>query len=383
MKSKKILNFVLDEKFIDEIIKTQDLFKDFEHEYYYILPPRKHSLKQIKDLQRVRMIRIKELNSLLNRTDIGGIFLHSLYSYPIKMIAQIPSEIKVFWFAWGYDIYERPIGNPLIKLPLYRNFTHMELKKPQYLPIHIRKISNKIMKKFLTNGIHEKRTFLKAIERINFFSGILPIEFDLVKNKINFKAKRVEYKYQYPLSDEYTMKIEYNGNNILIGNSANATNNHLDILHKLSDLNINDRKLIAPLSYGGDTLYIKSVKKYGSKIFGSNWLALDQLMTLDDYQNLISSCNVGIFLIERQQAMGNINMMLRRGCKVFLSETSVIYKHLTSLGIKVFSFEKDLNQENIDTPLTEKEKRLNREITLKTCTYAAAERRFKNLYKLI
>ena len=75
--------------------------------------------------------------------------------------------------------------------------------------------------------------------------------------------------------------------------------------------------------------------------------------------------------------------MLRRGCKVFLSETSVIYRYLRSIGIQVYSFESELTQENLDTPLSAEEKDRNREILLQSSTFEAAQLRFKELYELL
>lgn len=380
---KKILNFVLDEKFTDLIIRIQDYFKDYEHEYYFVSVSGSSDFKQIKTTQRIQSIRIEDIKSLYTRTDIGAIFLHSLYSFPIKLIPHIPSQIKVFWFSWGYDIYERPIGNPLINLSLHKEKTKKELQKAKYIPLKTKGFINKIIKRILINGINEKKSYLKAIHRVDFFSGILPIEYDIVKAATKFRAERVEYKYQDPKSNEFSREMGYNGNNILIGNSAHSTNNHLDILNKLKDFNLDKRKLIVPLSYGGNPRYIRSVNDYGCQYFGEKWNALNSMMNYQKYQDVITSCNIGIFLIERQQGMGNINMMLRRGCKIFLSETSIIYKYLKSIGVKVFSFENELTQESLDTPLTKEEKERNRNIIMESCTIEAAEKRFTDIYKLI
>lgn len=383
MSSKKILNFVLDEKFTDAIIMTHDLFEEYEHEYIFVNSSGNHNFKLVKYYKRIHIIKINDLQNLFKRTDIGGLFLHSLYSYPIKLITKIPPAIKIFWFSWGYDIYERPIGNPLIKLSLYRTLTEKELRRNQYLPLKIKKYTSKYIKKLLLNGFSEKKTYLKAINRIDYYSGVLPEEYAMVKDATDFKACKITYKYLYPNSSEFLKKIQYNGNNIFIGNSANPTNNHIDILHKLKGFNLGGRKLVVPLSYGGNKQYIHSVTNYGRQYFGDNWHSLKKLMEYEKYQEIISSCNVGIFLIERQQGMGNIYMLLRRGCKLFLSETSVIFKYLISIGVKVFSFENELTQESLDSPLTEEEKERNRNIIMESSTLEAAKKRFSDLYKLI
>ena len=69
-----------------------------------------------------------------------------------------------------------------------------------------------------------------------------------------------------------------------------------------------------------------------------------------------------IFAHERQQAMGNIYTALKMGCKVYLSETNKVFSYYKNLGVAVFSIQKDLNQENINKPLTDEQIMNNKKI---------------------
>ena len=60
---------------------------------------------------------------------------------------------------------------------------------------------------------------------------------------------------------------------------------------------------------------------------------------------------------------------LRQGSKVFFFKDSMVYKYLKNQGIKVFTIEDDLTQENIDTPLTIEEIKCNQKVYLNVRTY--------------
>jgi len=70
-----------------------------------------------------------------------------------------------------------------------------------------------------------------AINRIDYFTPVLKEDYDLVKSSIkDFKPKYIAWNYG-AFQDALTrglIRVDYIGNNILIGNSATDTNNHLE-----------------------------------------------------------------------------------------------------------------------------------------------------------
>ena len=91
------------------------------------------------------------------------------------------------------------------------------------------------------------------------------------------------------------------GNNILVGNSAHPENNHLDIAYKLKTINLSNRKIIVPLSYG-DNKYKKIILKKYKNIFGNKFKPLLDFISIKDYLNILKSCNICIMGHLRQQA---------------------------------------------------------------------------------
>ena len=65
--------------------------------------------------------------------------------------------------------------------------------------------------------------------------------------------------------------------------------------------------------------------------------------------------------------------MLRLGSKVFLSETNPTFHYYKSLGIHIYSVQKDLDTESLSTPLTSEQAShnvtiLNNSVTIETET---------------
>ena len=177
--------------------------------------------------------------------------------------------------------------------------------------------------------------------------------------------------------ESYGKEFEtHNGDNILVGNSAAATNNHLDLLEYLKTLDLNGRKLILPLSYaGGQDYVIKVVTRYRN-FFGDSVVALTDFMPYDEYKKSILSCGTAFFFMERQQAMGNISAALKYGCKVFLSERNPVFAYYKKLGIKVFSVENG----DLSSDLTTHDVETNRKILTSLHNREAFLRKLDSVY---
>lgn len=351
---KSIFNIIFDEKFIDNVIECHDCASPANHRYFIITnEPRKLSyIKKYND--RIEFLDGNAFLSLLEVQTPDAVFIHDLYSCPFYIIPRIKKEIKVFWFAWGDDLYELPYGPSLIPLELYGAKTTMALRKlKNRFKTRLKKRLLSIICLFKHNSDDNKNTYEKyreAVARIDFFSGVLPIEYEYIKNVPFFKAKKVEYKYITGNDFNSTNFPTWgDGNNIIIGNSANPTNNHLDIFEMLKYVDLGTRKIYVPLSYSSiSDHYVKLVVDAGSSLFGENFVPLLTFINKDEYEQIIASCGIAIFGIERQQAIGNIRSAIKYGAKIFLPETSINYKYLTSIGVRVFSLQKDLDTNNLN-----------------------------------
>lgn len=132
--------------------------------------------------------------------------------------------------------------------------------------------------------------------------------------------------------------------NILIGNSADASNGHDEIFSMLLEYRGQNIHLFAPLSYGDDSNATR-VAALGSKLFGNKFTPLLEFMVPDAYQELLDRIDIAVFNHQRQQAMGNIINLLGKGKKVYMRTDVTHYSSLTEAGAVVF----DIDDFNIDS----------------------------------
>lgn len=126
---------------------------------------------------------------------------------------------------------------------------------------------------------------------------------------------------------------------ILLGNSSNPSNHHLEILNLLTTLPCaNEIELICPLSYG-DELHAGRVEEKGIETFGTRFRALREFLAPDQYNELLYSVDLAIMNHDRQQALGNIFMLLFIGKNVFLRGDNPAVDFLLDEGIRVKSID--------------------------------------------
>jgi len=134
-------------------------------------------------------------------------------------------------------------------------------------------------------------------------------------------------------------------NNILLGNSATPTNNHIEAFEMLKKFKLDNINVITPLSYG-KTYYFKDILEYGFKYLGKSFQPLKEFIPLDKYRNLMSTCGIVIMNHYRPQGVGNVMAALHMGAKVYLSKRNPLYNYLKRIECYVYSVEDDLHISN-------------------------------------
>jgi len=241
------------------------------------------------------------------------IFFHSFSGYKALLFPFIFRFIlkKSYWLVWGADLYA--YNNKCVNI-------------------------NQKIKEAI------RRSVFKNIGHIvSYIKGDL----DLAEKWYRNKSQRHNcIFYQSNVFHDLTLPISnHQVTTILVGNSADKTNNHREVFNKLKAFfNIN---VIAPLSYG-DIIYAEKVVDQGQEYFGENFVALTNFMPLKDYLALLSTVDIAIFHHNRQQAMGNIISLLGLGKKVYVNTKSTSYSALTALNLHVFQLD-NFNTDELTT----------------------------------
>lgn len=120
--------------------------------------------------------------------------------------------------------------------------------------------------------------------------------------------------------------------NILLGNSADPSNNHIDALERLLPYRDTDIRIYSPLSYG-DQDYAKKVVRQGQDWFGKKFVPMTGFMPFEQYLDFLKSVDIAVFNHKRQQAMGNTITLLGMGKTVFLRSDVTNWRFLSGLGV--------------------------------------------------
>lgn len=267
----------------------------------------------------------------------------------LDILLNTPNKIPIIWRGWGFDYYSHLEKNGL------------QLLLPETMAIEKKINKNKLQSKssptkniiFLSKYFIKKIINQRLISRIDYFSCCVPSDYDDLKSALpNFTAKFLPLNY-YSKEDVFLQGsdiTDFSGTDILLGNSATATNNHIEALTTLRNLGMEGRKVITPLNYG-DENYKSEIIRAGKRLLGDSFVPLTEYMTLAEYNKAISNCGNVIMNHIRQQAIGNISAALLRGGKVFLRPESKIFKYYTQQGVTVFPMSDKINIEQIDTVL--------------------------------
>ena len=262
-----------------------------------------YSIKNHKEL-----LTDKKIRSLLKNAD--KIIISGFFSFHFELFFMRRNLLKkIYIHLWGGDFY-----NMQDKIP--KNDLKLHLKK--FIKTYCFKKCAALI--FLINGEYEKFTEITRVKKRYF---IAPMPKDPY-NVINYS--------------KYWETSINNRKRILVGNSATVSNKHIEIFEMLKKYKDEDIQIICPLSYGNEE-YRQEVKKKGEEILGDIFCPILHYIEKEKYIELLSTCTVGIFNNNRQQAMGNINIMLYLGKKLYLRTDVSMWDVYQERGYDIFSVE--------------------------------------------
>ena len=290
--------------------------------------------------------------------------VHYMDELKARAVLRAPKQLPIVWSGWGgdyYDLISQGGGN------LLADRTRRLVEKIEtQIDWSIKNIKQKILK--TVRKIRDQAIFVprikKAIKRIDYFSSPFPEDFDLIRTYFGNEFQPTYTRVFYG-SVERTCApgvAAIYGNNILVGNSATATNNHLDVFNLLSTIDLGDRRIIVPLSYG-DAEYRDAIIAYGRELFGDRFQPIVEFMPLDRYNTLIAQCSLVVMGHRRQQGGGNTVTQLYKGAKVFLDEANTVYQYYKSRGAFVNTLtELKVGGAHVFEPLTDEQRSKNRTV---------------------
>ena len=328
---------------------------------------------------------------ILNPSFIKGlgqydlVILHSIYPQFVSIVNRAPKTVKFVWIGWGFDYY-RFIYKDERELYLPETLALFErTRQKRSLPGRIIQILKQPYKKILKM---DEGSRIKAIEKCAAFAPVLEDDYNLVKQAGMIKNLPRFIDWNYGSLEEHWVKgfigQRCDGDHILIGNSSDIENNHLDALESLAKAGkAEDQNVIVPLSYG-DGRATHDVLKKGSLLFGDGFRALQDFMPIEEYIAIIKSCGFVIMNHKRQQGIGTIVLMLYLGAKVFLQEDCPSYHFFKRGGAIIFTVQElERNPALLQSRLPEKDIETNIAMLEKFWSKRAIENKTRALVEIV
>ena len=278
-----------------------------------------------------------ELAAIVNaQVRWDGVFLNGLLEAGEPFEEVLPVGVKVAWVIWGYEIFAHlyPYSRGIREPQSDRFFRKTAL-------IRLKVAAGSVLWPFRRS---ERRT-RRVLSSVDYVVCHIREEYELIKKK-GFLANSQQW-FNAPvlllsdLIDLDSAAETVTGANILVGNSATSSNNHVDVFLRLAKYDLSGRKVIVPLSYGSAS-YRRFVLEQGERLLGDAFEPILDFLPLDEYLNKMNSCSVVIMNHYRQQAVGNVLAAIWGGARVYLGP-STVFSGYRRMGISVYSFQDEFD----------------------------------------
>ncbi|SHJ54301.1 TDP-N-acetylfucosamine:lipid II N-acetylfucosaminyltransferase [Cycloclasticus pugetii] len=317
----KILHICPLDKFIPPFIDfIEENFTFSKHEFrvfgkmgaYYLKPRPNIHIAKIGFLGRVKAYS----QLIVSMHQAEKIILHGLFIPPVvKILWAMPWLLKkCYWVMWGADLYVYSLGEK-----------NKEWKKNEFFRRPV-------------------------IRNMGVIVSMVKGNYKLAQNWYRTGAKYIySFIYLSNLYKEFPGIRRKSPTKIMIGNSADPSNNHIEIFNKIKVILSGDYQIIVPLSYG-DFEYAQKVISAGEKMFGKRLCPMVDFITYDEYMGVLKNIDIAIYNHERSQGLGNITDLLGFGAKVYIRSDTTTWEFLHNKGLDVFDY---LNIDNAANDLME------------------------------
>lgn len=303
-------------KFIPPFLKlVRDEFNKDDHRFWFLRAVEKHPIGQDASVYvcgngfRRRLQGYANLIRQLHFAD--KIIIHGLFStHLVFILALCPWVLKkAYWMILGGDLYKHINAGKSLSSRVEQGFRRHVVSRIGNLVTYIEGDVDLARKWYGAKGTYR--------ECLMYLSNVVSPSVASIATKCSSSSKLT----------------------ILLGNSADPANNHIEALELLKPYRELVLNIYTPLSYG-DQGYANTVIAKGEEWFGEKFLPLTDFMPLDQYMKILEGVDIAIFNHRRQQAMGNTITLLGMGKTVYMRSDVSHWRLLSGLGVKINDVER-------------------------------------------
>jgi dTDP-N-acetylfucosamine:lipid II N-acetylfucosaminyltransferase len=273
----------------------------------------------------------------------------------LQIVEEKFPDIECDWIFWSYEYYQRPAYYP----KLFGTFSGSYVNSLRVS--RIKAAAANFVKKLLGVPVGSESTLESYYSRIRKFYSFLPQDHrNIYDNRTG--PKPIYHQFSFLTTEEISKDVvpQPMQKLILVGHAASPTGNHAEILERLAANKI-EHQLLIPAEYG-DKKYGAAIKQLAEFLFPGkvNWIG--ERLELKDYHQKLSAAGWAVYNFYTQEALGNILFMTWNGSKIFLNEESSVYQQFRNWGLKVFTVNNDLNNDQLSSFLPPADADHNRKI---------------------
>jgi hypothetical protein len=356
----RLLHIINDEKFLNSTI-NQFLSVDGAESVFLIpvkqISDSKHLHPDYQNEERIKcsLYQSKDYFKIIEKYEPDYLIVHGLSIEHKLALIHLKGKYPVVWSSWGRDVFSmRQLQHLMYKLKTRDLVSNLQRKSP------LRVFLGRCFYWFLRKELRIKKDSQYYLKYISIISTVVKEDYEALIREYP-KASLIKYiPFNYGIFLPFISEIKEKKKNIQIGNSANPENNHLECFELLENIYLGDRKVIVPLSYGGNKEYINFILQKGEEKLGVNFNPIVNFMPLPDYNELLDTVGFAIMNQSHQHAMGNIWYLLGNGVNVFMDFNNTAAQCLIRIGAKISNVE-DL-EDNALVPLSIEEMNHNHDI---------------------
>ena len=243
-------------------------------------------------------------------------YLHGQFNFPVWLAILfnlLPPE-RLTWQIWGADLYED--SNRLI----------FKLAYP--------------LRRFIQKKL---RHVTGTLGDLKVFSGLNP---NAERTLIYFPTKMNRSFQPQPHKANERLTI-------LVGNSGDHSNRHQEALHQIKQQLGENVRIIIPMGYPAhNESYIAALKTTAQQLFpvqdGKSAVEIiEEKLSFDDYLTLLTQCDLGYFIFQRQQGIGTVCLLTQLNIPVVLHQENAFTEDMRVYQVP-FLLVNELNREQIE-----------------------------------
>ena len=264
---------------------------------------------------------LSKLESALLETDIWVIHRLNVEFLPVMKAFKARGK-KIVIQTWGPDYLHHTGRYPL------------DVLEPQTLRWWKKAYEHTGLKRIYREAIVWRMWQKQVLECLRMADSVhhcLPSE---TCNRAEILESSHRFIYKDWTTAEFQQNKEYDYRSVILGNSGDPTNNHLDAISQLAKFSSTINRVLIPLSYGGDDEYADQVQAFANDVFTpSKVVTLKKWLPLDEYERLTSQYGTVLLYHRRQQGAGNFALALKQNKNVILHSDGLLQAWTKSNGL--------------------------------------------------